>query len=182
MLRAASSSGLRKLADGVQQRALVANPEPVVVAGDLDEPRTANIPGKVSTSLQSHSAVTGAMEDCRRHRNLSEKLADIGITQRVQHARNRARARRRPEQCGPPGFCLAISSEARREGLDFGRSAPTADQAFLPRSYCSLGSQGKGMVGRKAALREGAPQDKPTRRSGWSTAKRMQPGPPSMSR
>ena len=147
-----------ELLDAGQNGLLIAGEEPMIGAVELNEPRLRDVAGEIAAGAYANGAVAPPVEHQRRNGNSAQKMPRIRVAQRLEHTLDGARARRSPEQAGPPGSCLRIGRQARRESLDAGSPAPERNELLEPEVILT-GLQRVRIVGRRASLRQRAEQD-----------------------
>ena len=118
-----------KLLDAGQDGLLIARENPMIGAVELDESRLRDVAGEMPAGADANGAVVETVEHQSRNGNSAQKMPHIHIAQRLEHALDGSRARRGPQQACPPGSCLRIARQARRERLDAGRPAPRLRRA-----------------------------------------------------
>ena|SRR6516225_5776610 len=104
----------------------------MIGAVELDESSLRDVAGEMPSGADANGAVIAAMEHQGRSGNSAKKMPHIRVAQRLEHALDGSRARRRPKQACPPGSRLSIIREARRERLDAGRPTPARDELLQP--------------------------------------------------
>jgi ATP-binding cassette subfamily B protein len=117
-----------ELLDISQDRLLIPHEGPMVGAVEFDKARLREVAREMAPGSNANGAVPAAMEHQARHGDPAQEMPHIGVAQRLEHSLESSRARRGPQQSGPPGSRLRIGGEAGSERLDASGSTPYRDE------------------------------------------------------
>ena len=117
-----------ELIDIGQDGLLIPHEGPMVGAVELDEARVREVAREVASGSDANGAIPAAMEHQTRHGDSMQEMSHIRVAQCLEHALESSRARRGPEQAGPPGSGLWIGGKAGSERLDARGTTPCRDE------------------------------------------------------